>query len=158
MYDDVQMCVTDYDEGMVGAARERLAPFAGRAECRQADATALPFDDGSFDTVVSWIMLHHTVEWEKTLAEATRVLRHGGQLVGYDLLATRPLELLHRNDSGHHRFIRREELRPALLSLPLENVDIRIGRGGVVARFRASSYSTMTVPSMPAERWPATEQ
>src|SRR5437588_10461799 len=50
MFDDLTMCVTDYDEAMVVAAAERLAPFGARAECRLADATALPFPDDSFDT------------------------------------------------------------------------------------------------------------
>jgi SAM-dependent methyltransferase len=31
----------------------------------QADATALPFPDDSFDCVVSCLMLHHIIDWEK---------------------------------------------------------------------------------------------
>src|SRR5947209_6301317 len=137
MFDDITMCVTDFDNNMVTAAAERLAPFADRVECRQADATALPFADDSFDTVLSWIMLHHTVEWENALAEAARVLRPGGNLASYDLLASRPFELLHQAESGAHRMIRRNELRPVLTGLPLDGVEIRVGRGGFVARFRA---------------------
>src|SRR3954471_13222711 len=106
MFDDITMCVTDYAEAMVAVAAERLAPFGDRVEYRQADATALPFDDDSFDTVLSWIMLHHTVAWENALSEAARVLRPGGQLVGYDLLASAPMELLHREEGDGHRFIR----------------------------------------------------
>src|SRR5438270_12846638 len=45
MFDDITMCVTDFDDAMVEAATERLTPFGIRAECRQADATALPFPD-----------------------------------------------------------------------------------------------------------------
>src|SRR5437016_14190261 len=43
MFDDIAMCVTDYDDAMGAAAAERLNAFGTRAECRQADATALPF-------------------------------------------------------------------------------------------------------------------
>ena len=43
-------------------------------------------DSNRAATVLSWVMLHHTVEWERALAEAIRVLRPSGQLVGYDLL------------------------------------------------------------------------
>ena len=74
----------------------RLSQFGDRVTARHADATALPFPDDAFDAVLSWVMLHHTLEWEKALAEAIRVLRPGGQLVGYDLLSTAPLRLLHR--------------------------------------------------------------
>jgi ubiquinone/menaquinone biosynthesis C-methylase UbiE len=145
MFPDIEMCATDFDEEMVAVERERLAPFGDRVECRQADATALPFEDGSFDMVVSWIMLHHTVEWEKALAEAARVLRPGAQLVAYDLLAVEPLERLHPTDDEYHRFIHRHELKPVLDALPLDGVEVKIGRGGFVARFRATA--AVTVPS-----------
>src|SRR5438270_6809564 len=147
MFDDITMCVTDFDDAMVTAAAERLAPFGDRVECRQADATALPFADDSFDTVLSWIMLHHTVEWEKALAEAARVLRPGGNFVGYDLLASRPLNLLHQAENGTHRMIGREQLRPALATLPLADVQIRVAPGGIVARFRA-----IAAQRVPADR------
>ena len=78
---EVRMTVTDFDAEMVAAAEKRLACFTGRTSTRQADATALPFDDDSFDFALSWIMLHHTVEWEKALAEAVRVTRPGGHVV-----------------------------------------------------------------------------
>jgi ubiquinone/menaquinone biosynthesis C-methylase UbiE len=145
MYDDITMCVSDFDDAMVAAAAERLASFGDRAECRQADATALPFSDGSFDTVLSWIMLHHTMAWEDALAEAARVLRPGGMLVGYDLLASRPLELLHQAERASHRMIRPGELDAVLAELPLENVVVQPGRGGFVARFYATAAHRTTV-------------
>src|SRR5437588_12346733 len=145
MFDDITMCVTDYDDAMVSAAAERLGPFGTRAECRQADANALPFSDASFDTVLSWVMLHHTMAWEKALAEAARVLRPGGVLIGYDLLASRPLELLHQAERAAHRMIRPGELEPVLDALPLENVVVTRGRGGFVARFHAAAASLSTV-------------
>jgi ubiquinone/menaquinone biosynthesis C-methylase UbiE len=83
-YDRPTMTVTDFDQEMVDAASARLAKFGDRVTVRQADATALPFPDGSFDAVLSWIMLHHTVEWDKALVESVRVLRPGGHVVGYD--------------------------------------------------------------------------
>jgi ubiquinone/menaquinone biosynthesis C-methylase UbiE len=139
MFPDITMRVTDYDEAMVEVAAQRLAPFGARVECRQADATALPFPDNSFDTVLSWIMLHHTMAWENALAEAARVLKPGGRLIGYDLLASRPFQLLHRAEGEGHQMIRRGQLEPVLRSLPFDDARVQVGRGRFVARFRATA-------------------
>lgn len=137
MLDDITMCVTDFDEAMVASAGARLAPFGDRATCRQADATALPFDDASFDAVLSWIMLHHTIAWEDALGEAVRVLRPGGRLVAYDLLATRPLGFIQRSHDDEHRFMELDELRRMLGTLPVRDVTLRRATIGLVARFNA---------------------
>src|SRR5438105_2616732 len=65
----LRMTVTDFDDDMLARARPRLERFGDRVVVRQADATALPFDDESFDAVVSFIMLHHVGHWEAALAE-----------------------------------------------------------------------------------------
>jgi ubiquinone/menaquinone biosynthesis C-methylase UbiE len=148
MFEDITMCVTDYDDAMVAAAADRLAIFGDRVECRQADATALPFADDSFDTVLSWIMLHHTMAWERALAEAARVLKPGGRLVGYDLLASRPFELLHQAEGEEHQMIRRGQLEPALRTLPLEDVRLHVGFGHLVVRFRATSVERSAPPAL----------
>ena len=135
MYPDVRLTVTDVDDTMVDIASSRLSRFGDRATARIADANALPFADRSFDAVLSWVMLHHTVEWEKALAEAIRVLRPGGQLVGYDLLSTRPLRLLHRDAGDHVRMIRLPELRDALRDLSVEQAVLTPSLGGIVVRF-----------------------
>ncbi|MBV9254240.1 MAG: class I SAM-dependent methyltransferase [Actinobacteria bacterium] len=132
---DVTVCATDFDEAMVATAKRRLAQFDGRVECRQADATALPFEDNSFDIVLSWIMLHHTLRWEDSLQEAVRVLRPGGRLVAYDLLGDPAVPFMRRTDHDGHRYIHFDELRAVLGDLPLEAVDIRRGKGGIVVRF-----------------------
>jgi len=137
-YRDITMVVSDFDEAMVENAGERLRGYGDRVEVRQADATALPFEDASFDTVVSFIMLHHTVEWEKALAEATRVLRPSGRLIGYDLLRARPMTRLHQAGAASHRFMELDALRRVLADLPLASVSARRGLGGLVVRFRAT--------------------
>lgn len=134
---DVRMTATDYDDAMVVAAERRLAPFGDRAVARAADATALPFDDASFDFVLSFIMLHHTVQWETAIAEVARVLRRGGSFVGYDLVR-RALPARHHPPGAAHRMMRVDELRARLDSLPFTEVKIRSGLAGRVVRFRAT--------------------
>jgi ubiquinone/menaquinone biosynthesis C-methylase UbiE len=138
----VTMTVTDFDPAMVRAARERLAPFGTRAACGRADATALPFRDGAFDAVFSFVMLHHTLRWEGALAEAVRVVRPGGHVVGYDLLANAPLRRLHPPDDAEHRVIEAHELRDVLAALPLDRADFRPSRRGFVGRFLLRKVAT----------------
>lgn len=46
-----------------------------------AEASAIPFGDASFDTVVSTSMLEHDPAFWRTLPEVARVLRPGGHFV-----------------------------------------------------------------------------
>jgi SAM-dependent methyltransferase len=59
--------------------RLELEGFSG--DLRVADAERLPFEDGSFDVVYSWGVLHHTPDTPRAVAEAVRVLKPGGRLV-----------------------------------------------------------------------------
>ena len=144
MYPDVRLTVTDFDDEMVEVASTRLLPFGDRVTARQADATALPFPDDTFDVVLSWVMLHHTVEWEKALAEAIRVLRPGGRLVGYDLLSTPPLRILHPASDHSHRMIHLSELRDAPRDLPVDHARVKPSLAGLTARFTFQKGFTPT--------------
>jgi SAM-dependent methyltransferase len=65
---------------------------ADRVELHTGDMTALPFEDSSFDVVVSSLAIHNIrgrAGREKAIDEAVRVLRPGGRLVLVDLRATR---------------------------------------------------------------------
>jgi ubiquinone/menaquinone biosynthesis C-methylase UbiE len=94
----------DIDSRMTRAAAARLSQFCN-ASVDTADATAMPFPDSSFDTVVSCLMLHHIIDWECAVSEVARVLRSGGIFVGYDLSRTRLASLFHRLDGSPHRLI-----------------------------------------------------
>ena len=68
---------------------------ADRAELHTGDMTALPFEDNSFDVVVSSLAIHNisgSAGREKAIAEAVRVLRPGGRLMIADIRATRQHE------------------------------------------------------------------
>ena len=131
-YPQVTMTVTDFDDVMV---REASARLGDRVRVRQADATALPFPDASFDTVVTWLMLHHTVQWEDAFAEAVRVTRPGGRVVGYDLTSNPGVRLFHRSHDSTHRMMRVDELRAVVRDLPISDAVIKPARTGIVARF-----------------------
>lgn len=66
----------DPNEGMLAVAR-RVAPVV---EWRQGEAESLPFEDGSFDAVVSQFGLMFFRDAPEALREMMRVLRPGGRL------------------------------------------------------------------------------
>jgi SAM-dependent methyltransferase len=63
----------------IGHARRRYA--VDNLEFCEADCTALPFDDGTFDAVVSFETLEHLSDQEGLLAEFRRVLGPAGWLL-----------------------------------------------------------------------------
>jgi SAM-dependent methyltransferase len=50
------------------------------------DATELPFDDASFNIVLSSGVMHHIREWPDAIEEIARVLRPGGYFVYWDII------------------------------------------------------------------------
>jgi len=65
----------DLSPRMVDLARER------GIDAQVGDIQELPFEEGSFDTVVAAWMLYHVPDLDRGLAEVARVLRPGGALV-----------------------------------------------------------------------------
>ena len=136
-YPTIRLTATDVDPAMRAAASQRLARHGDRAQVRNADATNLPFDDASFDAVVSFIMLHHVIDWEQALSEIARVLRPGGALAGYDLVESPLSRATHRLDRSPHRMASVAALRARFEELPFTNVSVTPGLGALVTRFRA---------------------
>jgi ubiquinone/menaquinone biosynthesis C-methylase UbiE len=66
---------------MADRLEARRAKLARRALIVAAPAEALPFGDGSFDTVVSTLVLCTVHDPDAALAEVRRVLRPGGRLL-----------------------------------------------------------------------------
>jgi len=72
---DAEVSYVDLSPRMVELARER------GVDAQVGDVQSLPFEDGTFDTVVAAWMLYHVPEIDRGLAEIARVLRPGGALV-----------------------------------------------------------------------------
>ncbi|HEV7270779.1 metalloregulator ArsR/SmtB family transcription factor [Pseudoxanthomonas sp.] len=73
------VCI-DTSSRVVAAAGERLRRFPN-VEVREGDMHALPFKDASFDLVVLMHALTYSTKPAQAVAEAARVLRHGGRLL-----------------------------------------------------------------------------
>ena len=63
-------------------AIEEAKKYAPGGSFRTFDGTTIPFQDGSFDGVLTWTVLQHVPpsDIEAVVFEITRVLKHGGEV------------------------------------------------------------------------------
>ena len=98
------------------------APESAKAQVVVGDALALPYPDGSFDTVIASEILEHIPDDDGVISELIRVLRPGGTLA-----VTVPRWLpekicwllsddYHANEGGHIRIYKADELRAKLMA------------------------------------------
>ena len=71
---------TDYVPSLLERGRARAAAEGLTIAFKDADAEALPFDDGSFDAVVSTFGVMFTPNQDKAAAELLRVCKSGGKI------------------------------------------------------------------------------
>ena len=76
-----RVVVSEPDPFMRGRLRRKLVRARVPVEVSESGAEDLPFRDGSFDAVVSTLVLCSVPTQEKALAEVRRVLRPGGRLL-----------------------------------------------------------------------------
>jgi ubiquinone/menaquinone biosynthesis C-methylase UbiE len=74
----------DFDPKMVQRASGRLAEYGNRVTVVEGDVTNIPYEDGAFDAVFNFAVLHHVPDWKAGLREIARVLRVGGRLFSQD--------------------------------------------------------------------------
>jgi len=94
----------DISPRMVELARER------GVDAQVGDVQELPFEDGTFDTVVAAWMLYHVPDIDRGLGEIARVLRRGGALVAVtnSVLHLSELRELMAYPDGHAETFNRE--------------------------------------------------
>lgn len=85
----VRLTGVELSAAMLDIARRRADELGMDVDLREADAQALPFGDGSFDTVVCTLSLCAIPDHDKAIGEMARVLRHGGRLLLLDHIGSR---------------------------------------------------------------------
>jgi SAM-dependent methyltransferase len=95
-----RLTAVEIDPRLASSLQERMKNT--NVEVVEADATAMPFPDGSFSAVLSFTMLHHVPSvtlQDQLLAEAWRVLRPGGVFAGSDTALGALLQLAQIGDT-----------------------------------------------------------
>jgi len=73
-----ELVASDVSQGMLDALDDSAQHLGIEVETARCEATALPFEDDSFDLVFGHAVLHHLPDLEGSFAEFRRVLRPGG--------------------------------------------------------------------------------
>jgi ubiquinone/menaquinone biosynthesis C-methylase UbiE len=111
-YDEgiAELVITEPEEPMARRLERKLGRSSLQARVVRAPAEELPFEDATFDFVVSTLVLCTVKDPARALAEIHRVLKPGGQLVF--------LEHVRSEDPGLARWQDR-----------LEAIQVRVGHG-----------------------------
>ena len=79
-----ELTVTDGMAGMLRRARKRAAEAGRQVRVTTASVESLPFEDGTFDTVVGSLLLCSVGDQDRSLAEIRRVLKPDGQYLFFE--------------------------------------------------------------------------
>lgn len=123
---NISLAGVDLTKGMLKIARNRLSK---EVELKEGEAEALPFEDTTFDLVISSSMFHYIRRPEVALAEAKRVLKVGGKLVITDWCAdyfsVQLLSLfLEIFNAAHFKTYRMREIHSLLVEAGFKEVSI----------------------------------
>jgi len=123
-----QVTGVDPSEGMLQVMREHSPEISAV----RASGTELPFQDDSFDVVLSVATFHHIADPDAvraTLAEMTRASRPGGRILIWDHNPRNPYwwRLMARvpQDTGEERLISAQELVQGLIAAGAQVLSVR---------------------------------
>lgn len=103
----------DIDAPMIDRARRKAARAGVSPTFVVADAASLPFEDGSFDLVVSSFAIHHWPDPHAGLAEIMRVVKPGGRAIIWDIAS--PMAMVEAHGAGSTAAARRQRSGPGSL-------------------------------------------
>jgi ubiquinone/menaquinone biosynthesis C-methylase UbiE len=92
------LTLTDELGGMLCRAERRAEEAGRRVGTATAPVERLPFEDGSFDTVVGSLLLCSVAAQDAALAEIRRVLKPGGRYLFWEHVRSDDPELARRQD------------------------------------------------------------
>ena len=92
------LMITEPDTAMLRRLQRRAREQAPLAKILRAPAEDLPFEDGTFDTVVSTMVLCGVSDQPRALRQLRRVLRPGGQLLFIEHVRSGDPGLAHHQD------------------------------------------------------------
>jgi arsenite methyltransferase len=125
----------DFTDAQLARARETAAASGiGNVEFVEASIDALPFEDATFDVVISNGVVNLSPVKHRVFAEAARVLRPGGRLAIADIVSAKPLR---------ERTRRNTELWAACIAgaIPAKAYENALAAAGfVVAETRRNEY------------------
>lgn len=95
-----QITCIEMDSSLAGSLRSRMASTNVTVRC--GDATAMPFADCTFSSVLCFTVLHHVPSRElqdRLFAEVFRVLKPGGTFAGTDSMESLLMRIIHLRDT-----------------------------------------------------------
>lgn len=140
-----RLTAVEVDPVLAHRLRERME--GTNVSVSLGDGASLDYSDGSFDSVGAFTMLHHVAtlrEQRAIVAEAYRVLRPGGVLVGSDSLPSSGLHAFHARDT--YNPIEPVVLLALLQGIGFESITLAIGEVLTFAAHRPPLRSRRRAP------------